>query len=67
MSLQKPWFGIAHVRRQATAFGILVVLEDVLVVRFGDEEGGDGGDAVLELLEGVYTVAKAVLDGDVGS
>ena len=32
-----------------------------------DEEGGDGGDAVLELLEGVYTVAKAVLDGDVGS
>ena len=32
-----------------------------------DEEGGDGGDAVLELLERVYTVGKAVLDGDVGS
>ena len=32
-----------------------------------DEEGRDGADAVLELLEGVYTVAKAVLDGDVGS
>ena len=32
-----------------------------------DEEGGDGGDAVLQLLEGVNAVAKAVLDVDVGS
>ena len=32
-----------------------------------DEEGGDGGDAVLELFEGVYTVTKAVLDADVRS
>ena len=32
-----------------------------------DEEGGDGGDAVLEFLEGVYTVSKAVFNGDVGS
>ena len=52
----------------------MVFLDVVLVVRLGkeevlgrDEEGGDGGDAVLELLEGVYTVAKAVLNGDVGS
>ena len=32
-----------------------------------DEEGGDGGDAVLELFEGVYAVAKVVIDVDVGS
>ena len=32
-----------------------------------DEEGGDGGDAVLEFLEGVYTVSKAVFNGYVGS
>ena len=32
-----------------------------------DEEGGDGVNAVLELLEGVFTTAKAVLNGGVGS
>ena len=59
---------------QATSLRLLVVVKHVLVVRLGeeevlgrDEEGGDGVNAVLELLEGVYTVAKAVLNGNVGS
>ena len=82
MSLQKPWLGVAHVGRRrdggtfpgAASLRVRVFLDAVLVVRLGeeevlgrDEEGGDGGDAVLQLLEGVYTVAKAVLNGDVGS
>ena len=59
---------------QDTFLRFLIFLNHILMVRLGeeevlgrDEEGGDGCDAVLELFERVYAVAKAVLDADVGS